>query len=173
MYPTAFTAGNFELNVGTSDWSAGRRIALNHSDLKMVVLGNFDASSSAATNPNFPNTGLWYNVLTGQDYYVGNTSTTIVLQPGELAIFTDRNTTGVTAVRQNNVSVYPNPVKDVLCISGSEAASIEIVGINGATVSRKVFNGNSVSVSGIPCGIYIGKIRLANGATQVVKINKQ
>ena len=173
MYPTAFTAGNFELNVGTSDWSAGRRIALNHSDLKMVVLGNFDASSSAATNPNFPNTGLWYNVLTGQDYYVGNTSTTIVLQPGELAIFTDRNTTGVTAVRQNNVSVYPNPVKDVLCISGSEAASIEIVGINGATVSRKVFNGNSVSVSGIPSGIYIGKIRLASGATQVVKINKQ
>ncbi|MEI7676998.1 MAG: alpha-amylase family glycosyl hydrolase [Bacteroidales bacterium] len=173
MYPTAFTTGNFQLNVGTSDWSAGRRIALNHSDLKMVVLGNFDASSSAAANPNFPNTGLWYNVLTGQDYYVGNTNTTIVLQPGELAIFTDRNTTGVTAVRQNNVSVYPNPVKDVLCISGSEAISLELVGINGATVSKKVINGNSVSVTGIPSGIYIGKIKLANGATQVVKINKQ
>ncbi|MFZ4457098.1 MAG: alpha-amylase family glycosyl hydrolase [Bacteroidales bacterium] len=172
-FPTAFTLGSYELNVGANDWSAGRRIALKHGELNFVLLGNFDVSNAAATNPNFPSTGTWYNVVTEQSYYVGNTTTTIVLQPGEFVLYADRLPTAINEVKRNVVSVYPNPVKDVLQITGDNASSIELSSINGSKVISKQLESNSVSVAGLASGMYIAKIKLTNGATQVVKIYKK
>ncbi|MDD2799159.1 MAG: alpha-amylase family glycosyl hydrolase [Bacteroidales bacterium] len=158
-YPNAFTQGNFALNVGSGDWSAGRRIALTHSDLNMVVLGNFDASASAATNPNFPNTGLWYNVLTGQDYYVGNTSTTIVLQPGELAVFTDRKPNGIKdVVTDKDCTVYPTMTNGKVYVSSSSRIEhIDIYNLQGAKINSLIESSN-VDFSGYTKGIYLMEV---------------
>jgi len=90
LYPTAFTQGIFTFNISASDWNSGRRIALNHSDLKMIVLGNFDATATISVNPNFQATGTWYKALTGEAINVTNTAMNVSLQPGELLIFVDR-----------------------------------------------------------------------------------
>ncbi|MDR2206533.1 MAG: T9SS type A sorting domain-containing protein [Flavobacteriaceae bacterium] len=62
-------------------------------------------------------------------------------------------------IEKNKISVYPNPVKDVLTIQGSEFKNSkfsEIYDISGKLV--KTFNGNSVNVSALQKGIYILKI---------------
>ena len=111
LYPTAFTQGNFSLNIGSGDWANGRRIALAHNDLNMVVLGNFQADASITANPNFSKTGTWYNALTGAELNVTNTSMTINMQPGQLLIYTDRKIDFPNNVEnpeyKSDVLVYP------------------------------------------------------------------
>ena len=74
LYPDAFTTGSFSLQVAEADWNAGRRIALTHADLNMVVLGNFRTDASISANPSFQKTGTWYELLSGETLNVTNTS---------------------------------------------------------------------------------------------------
>ncbi|MFM2145801.1 MAG: hypothetical protein RL732_637, partial [Bacteroidota bacterium] len=86
----------------------------------IVVVGNFDVTPATAT-VTFPNTGTWYDYLTGTVYEVGTTAKDITLQPGEYHVYVNRNYTfpayPVTPVveipyngRQIRLSVYPNPL---------------------------------------------------------------
>jgi len=69
----------------------------------------------------------------------------------------------------SNISVYPNPVTDVLNINGEDIEKIEVYDING----RLVIQSNSISIStnNLNAGIYIVKIITANGISshKVVK----
>lgn len=171
-FPEAFSQGFYELNIGANDWSAGRRISLKHATLNMVMLGNFQATNSVSTNPNFPYTGIWYNVITGQSTNVTNTNSPITLQPGELALYIDRNPTGIEGIKENNASIYPNPVSEILQVRGKEAESVEIFSLNGNTLISDVLVNNRVAVSSLLPGVYLAKIKFADGTSQVVKLLK-
>ena len=176
MYPTAFTQGTYSTQVGSSDWSAGRRIALTHNDLNMVVLGNFQSSTAILGNPGFSKTGLWYNLLTGQSMYVANTSMTISMQPGELLIYTDRQINFANAVENPvvaNVHVFPTITKSSVYITSEteQVKSVKLYSLQGHEVNFER-NNNEVNISGLRNGLYLLEVNTGAGKA-VFKIVKE
>jgi glycosidase len=74
------------LNVGNT---ALKRIALSNPARNVVVLGNFGVIQSSI-NPNFQNTGTWYEFFTGQSIQVNNTTDPIALERGEYRIYSNQ-----------------------------------------------------------------------------------
>lgn len=167
MYPAAFTQGNFSLNIGSNDWSNGRRIALTHSDLNMVVLGNFQPDAGITANPNFPKTGMWYELLTGQELNVTNVQMTMNMQKGQLLIYTDRKiNTGTTNrnVKYNvEFSLYPNITDGKMWVTTStDVNNMSIYNMQGAVI-RTYSNTNEVDVSDLTAGMYFMEISTKDG----------
>lgn len=78
-----FETDNFTLNVG----NYGKVINLNHSSMNATIIGNFSVSS-LNVNPNFQNTGWWYDFFSGDSINVTNTQAGISLEPGKFHIYT-------------------------------------------------------------------------------------
>src|ERR1035437_1534046 len=166
LYPTAFTAGTFLTNIGPSAWG-GRWIVLTHDELDMVVMGNFDASSPVNMSHNFPKTGIWYNLLTGEQLSVTNTAMTITMQPGELLIYTDRIVNlpnGITTPTvQNSISVFQTETTGNVYITSPEAVkSINIYSLQGSLI-KTVTNSTSVNFSNLSTGVYILEVNTQKG----------
>ena len=175
-YPTAFTEGTFSMQIGTDDWSAGRRIALTHNDLNMVVLGNFNWLSSVSANPNFPKTGTWYNLMTGEIFYVGYTTAPINLRAGELLILTDRKiefANGVDQLPDNaDCTVYPTTTEGKVFISTqSNVKSVKIYNLQGALMKIET-NKTELDLTDMSKGLYLFEIATSNGR-YVYKIIKE
>jgi hypothetical protein len=175
LYPTAFLEGTFLNNIGQSAWG-GRYIVLIHDELNMVVLGNFDASSPVNISLNFPKTGTWYNLLTGEQLNVTNTTMIITLQPGELLIYTDRIInlpSGITSPAiQNSISVFPTETSGNVYITSPEAIkSIDIYSLQGSLI-KTVTNSTSVNLSNLKSGVYILEVNTQQGKS-IHKIIKQ
>lgn len=176
MYPAAFTQGNYQLNIGSGDWENGRRIALTHSDLNLLVLGNFKPDASATAFPNFPKTGMWYNVLTGAEYYVGFTNNPITLAAGELLILADRRinfNTSVEEVLDNNrlQVIYPTKTTGRVYITDSSWQHEAVVfNVNGQTLSTQR-NVSEIDLSAYQPGVYLIRLNSPEGSVtaRVVK----
>lgn len=177
MYPNAFTQGTFSTQVGSSDWAQGRRIALTHNDLNMVALGNFQSSGAVLASPSFPNTGMWYNLMTGVGTYIPTTSGNyITLQPGELLIYTDRKINFPSAVDQPSVNedciVYPSVTKDMIYISAlSEVKQLRVYNLQG-TLLKSVLNKNELNLNNIGNGLYLVEV-ITSDAKSIHKIVKE
>jgi hypothetical protein len=73
-----------------------------------------------------------------------------------------------------SVSVYPNPVSNVLQISSSSTAlDYQIVSMNGMVVQIGKANNNSIDVSDLSNGFYFVKIYFENGQEHQQKIIKK
>ena len=55
--------------------------------MNVDIIGNFDVVNRSI-NPDFPNTGKWYDYFSGDSITVSNTTETIGLSPGEFHIYT-------------------------------------------------------------------------------------
>lgn len=169
MFPTAFTQGNFQLNIGPNDWENGRRIALTHSDLSLVVLGNFKPSTTATAFPNFPKTGMWYNVLTGAEYFVGFNNNPITLQPGELLMFADRRinfNTSVDPVFESKETrlTFPAITSNKVYITDQRWQYEAIVfTVNGQKLFR-LQNASEIDLSSFQPGVYLIRLNSPNGS---------
>ena len=162
MYPTAFTQGNFSLNIGSADWTNGRRIALTHSDLNMVVLGNFQPDASITAYPNFPKTGMWYELLTGQELNVTNTGMSLSINKGDVKIYTDRKVNVENSVNEvdkgMDVTLHPNVTTGKIWISTpGEVKSISVYNPHGA-IQQINYSVNEVDVANLPAGLYFMEI---------------
>ncbi len=158
-FPKVFTEGSYKLNVGSSDWTAGKRISVTHSDLNMVMLGNFDANTTITATPNFQHTGTWYELISGDVIDVSSTSMTISMNPGELRIYTNKKVDDNSIVDDNNVDsefhIYPNIVDDKIWIkSSSDITSINIYDTKGSRLIERS-NTKEIDVSELSSGIYI------------------
>ena len=72
----------------------------------MVLIGNFGLEAENI-NPEFTQTGTWYDYFSGEEIEVNNTTENISLAAGEWHIYTtDRLSDGFPGV----VEVYDNPV---------------------------------------------------------------
>jgi hypothetical protein len=77
--------------------------------------------------------------------------------------------TGLSNAQANAISIYPNPVKNVLYINGLEgSATVQVVSLVGNVLINTVVDNGSIDVSKLPQGIYVVKI---NG--QLFKVSKQ
>lgn len=52
----------------------------------VIVVANFNTSAAVVT-PNFPSTGMWFNLIDNSSYNVTSTTQTVTLQPGEFRVF--------------------------------------------------------------------------------------
>ena len=67
------------------------------------------------------------------------------------------------------ISVYPNPAKDFVKIEGAEAAEVQVYNAVGQVV-KTVRNSNEINVSNLTEGVYLLRIRDANGVSQTERI---
>ncbi len=95
-----------EANTNHKESGATRRLVYDLAGTDLVVIGNFDLSSNNI-NPEFTQTGTWYDYFSGDSISVSNVTENIELEAGEWHIYTtDRLSDGMPGV----VEVYSNPV---------------------------------------------------------------
>jgi len=163
LYPTAFTEGIFTLNISASNWSDGRRIALTHADLNLVVLGNFNATATITAIPAFPKTGTWYNLLTGEALNVSNTSMTLSMKPGELLIYTDRKDGSTDPIPDAGCKVYPSLTEGNVHISTSGIIqNIRIYSLQGSLIKTPVIS-QDINLTNMNNGLYIMEVTTPQG----------
>lgn len=108
-----FSTTNFEI----TQTEKLKTIHLYDDDMDVVILGNFDVEVQDI-NPNFPNTGNWYEFYSGDTLDVSGTDDLISLEAGEYRLYTSikLGDPGIPAslFKTNKVdnlflNVFPNP----------------------------------------------------------------
>ncbi|MDB5202409.1 MAG: type sorting protein [Ferruginibacter sp.] len=123
LKPSAFLVSSIGGNLGND---LKKSLVIDHADLKLVVVGNFDVSAQNIV-VNFPSTGIWYNYISGGTMNASTSLQTISLQPGEYKIFINEFISSgletvvppvipTIAIPQKNglgLLLYPNPVNSL------------------------------------------------------------
>ena len=167
MFPKAFIEGEYELQIASTDWAKGKRIALTHADLNMVMVGNFEPSASITATPNFQKTGTWYELMTGSELNVTYTGVPITVNAGEVKIFTDRKINIESSDRnvKYNVefSLYPTITDGKMWVSTTtDVNKMTIYNMQGAVI-RTYSNTNEMEVSDLSAGMYFMEISTKDG----------
>lgn len=164
--------GNYTINSGSLTpkiyiWDE----TLPSNSLKnVVVLANFDVTTQNVT-PNFPYTGLWYDLMDASGnttLSVSNTSAALSLEPGTFRIFGNQaSTLSVNEVLQEkNIRISPNPANDYFNIN-QRSTKIVIYNILGNIVQTHKGNFNSdyhFDVSALKSGVYLILIETDSGS---------
>ncbi len=167
-----------------------KRLQLNHSTLKVNILGNFGITESSI-QPAFQQSGKWYEYFTGDSITVVNVNDLVSLQPGEYRLYTSKrlaNPELVTSVDDpasetevQKITVYPNPFnKEILIsISGGETSrqyKIDIFSAYGtpirtitvlAGITQVIWDGKTSGGTDAAKGLYI--IRVSQGQKYAVQ----
>lgn len=109
-YPVFSFDKQHDLLLNTS----AKRIKLSDSTMQVVVLGNFDVIPKSI-NPEFHQTGMWYEHFSQDSLQVTNTTATLTLQPGEYRLYTtvktEMSSIGLPEAEnidfQGELAVYP------------------------------------------------------------------
>ncbi len=167
-----FQTTDFTLNVNT----LSKSIILRHSTMDVVVLGNFNVTTTSI-NPQFTKTGIWYEYYTGTQMNVSNTSTPIALQPGEYRLYSTVQLQDPLPVEDivmldDTFVLYPNPALGNFKINRS-ANKVEIFDFTGRKIKsfKGEFNQDKYyDVSALKPSVYIVKIssNLGNSSQRLV-----
>lgn len=159
--------------VTTSDWANGRRIYLTNGSLKAVVIANFTTTGAVTAYPAFGQTGTWYELISGETLNVTDPNMSLSLPAFDLKIYTNSLISGVTATKTEYAEIYPNPVADNLQIKGKQATEIELYSASGIKVLHNKVENQSVNISVLPAGIYMGRISFDDGTVAQCKVCKK
>jgi len=142
----------------------------------VVVLANFSVGSQAIT-PDFPYTGVWYNLMDNSPYFANNTTDAITLAPGEFRVYGNKPAVTLETSRFEaiaGISLTPNPSSSQFSIN-TAAATVEIFTLTGQLVKK--FEGQSsgyqYNISDLTNGIYLVKATAADRREQTMKLIKQ
>jgi hypothetical protein len=116
MYRNNFTSNRITYSLG----GAFKWMQLVTDTSNICVLGNFDVGAATA-NVTFPNSGTWFEHITGETFTATGAAQSITLQPGEYKVYLSRKLTStgpITAIGNNlsttdagfQVRLFPNPV---------------------------------------------------------------
>ncbi|NOZ34346.1 MAG: T9SS type A sorting domain-containing protein [Chlorobi bacterium] len=155
-YPV-FSTTNYTLNLAGNI----KQISLYDTDLNVVIFGNFDVTSQY-TAPDVPESSVWYDYYTHEEYIGGNS---ITLGAGEYKILTSKmldlpnipETVDVTPHEKNEFTVYPNPSTEYLFISeASSFSNISISNLQGKKIIEITSpTKNNININTLKSGIYI------------------
>jgi pullulanase/glycogen debranching enzyme len=139
-----FSTTDFSLDL----YSETKSITLRGAGMNVVVVGNFGLENYDH-EPDWPNTGTWYEFFTQSEYDVNSTGQLVNLDRGEYRIYTTEyierpewlNTsideTGI--FHSENIRVYPNPASDVvnftLDLNEQSEVAIHIFDVMGKLVT--------------------------------------
>ncbi|PLX24003.1 MAG: hypothetical protein C0597_00395 [Marinilabiliales bacterium] len=111
-----FATDNFEI----TQTEKLKTLHLYGDEMDVVILGNFDVEAKDI-NPDFPNTGVWFEFYTGDSIDVAVTDELITLLPGEYRLYTSSKLDdpgipasifGTNIEDQVSLEVFPNPSPD-------------------------------------------------------------
>jgi len=141
-----FRTTNFTLDVNM----ATKSITLRGSDMNVVVVGNFDVVTQNH-NPNWPNTGTWYEFYTQSQLEVTATNQVVNLQPGEYRLYSTQYLVKPewlnTSVEEmsgffnaHSFGVFPNPSNGAVTfkveLQNTTDITIDILDMLGKNVAR-------------------------------------
>jgi len=93
---------------------------------------------------------------------------------GDYTIYDNISVTALTEIKDHDVStisMYPNPVTDVLNVVVTERSSFELINTIGQAVLRTELEGTStVDVSGLKTGMYFARVISEKGQIETQKI---
>jgi hypothetical protein len=114
----AFKSADYSVDAS----GAVKTITINSDEMDVRVVGNFDVLPASATL-SFSSTGDWYDYFSGDTLRLTGTDTTVLLDPGEYHIYTNKKietpvlATDVKEIpvqKSNYVQAYPNPFDNFL-----------------------------------------------------------
>jgi hypothetical protein len=170
-------SGNYAINSGTT-LTPKLYIyddAIPSTQLKnVVVLTNFNVTSQNIT-PNFPYTGIWYDLMDDSTLNVTDSATPITIEAGQFKIYGNKPSTLATnAFNSKVISLYPNPANDEFTIN-SDTNKVHVYSITGQLVKSfdKQASTYQFSISDLNKGVYFVKVVDSNNRENTVKLIKQ
>jgi glycosidase len=184
----AFSSDNFSI----FESGETKRLNIQHSDMDVVVLGNFDLFPRDIA-PNFTRTGTWYEFFRGTAIDVGtsNQNTPISIPQGEYRIYTSKQVArpsfllGVEDAFTDDdegvlFEIFPNPFSDRATVIFSDESvirprTLELFSVNGARIRTIVIPAgiSEVEIDGgdLPKGVYYVRVTSgrASSARKVVR----
>jgi glycosidase len=158
---------------------------LTDPNLKITAVGNFGIFGDQV-DPDFQQTGKWYNYLTGDSITVTNTHTLLDLNPGDFAVYTTRRIRRLTlATRAEQLNVFhlaaaPNPASGTTTLQyelpAAGAAQITVRNVLGQAVltlpTLRESAGNhtrELPLGKLAAGVYIVQLR-SNTQQQTMRL---
>ena len=175
----AFETVDYTLNVSASVKS----IHLNHDDMDVVVLGNFDVVEKSI-NPDFQQTGTWYEFYSGESMDVTDTQAALTLAPGEYRLYTtkpfevpviDAVDEFFSASQPGKLIVFPNPVNSQLYFeTAHDIETVSVFNLYGQQVKYETSpDAGFITVESLENGIYLMVARDKDGAISTARFIKQ
>lgn len=174
----AFSSDNFSI----FESGETKRLNIQHADMDVVVLGNFDIFPREIA-PNFTRTGMWYEFFRGTalDVSTVTQNTPISLAQGEYRIYTSKQVArpsfllgvdnALTADDEGVLfDIFPNPFSDRATVrftgeGGFRPRTLELFSVDGARIRTMVIPAgiSEVEIDGgdLPKGIYY--VRVTSG----------
>jgi hypothetical protein len=153
----------FEWDMTVSDWNEISRTEKEYNELGNLAVSinvNFKNAYGSRAIYNYDDMGNTLSYV----QYSGDYDNWILSYKGYYYL-TPQIPSGVSASEAGSLLVYPNPATEVICISGIHgAAFLTVYDLQGNQVLQtKVGSGQPVSLSGLSKGMYLAKIRTADG----------
>ncbi len=154
-----------------------KRINLNDPAMKVTVIGNFDVVSGSI-DPQFQQTGWWYDYMTGDSLNVTDVNLPIALAPGEYRVYlTEQQTPPAVSTTElvgvNQFDLFPNPSTGDLTIqldlATAEQCDLALYDLSGKIVQQlyrgktdKLYLQNDFEAALAP-GMYVIKLKTSRG----------
>ncbi|WP_291116499.1 alpha-amylase family glycosyl hydrolase [Flavobacterium sp. UBA6135] len=150
--------------------------SLPASQLKnVVVLANFSVSDQNIT-PDFPYTGIWYDLMTETPLNVTSTTAQITLAPGEFRVYGNQMVTLNTDEIElaDDFAIHPNPASTSFTLNVS-TNRVEVYSLTGQLVKSftSAFSENHLfDISELNSGVYLVKASDSFNREKVMKLIK-
>jgi hypothetical protein len=127
-----------------------------------VILSNFELTTQNIT-PNFPNTGMWYDLMDpsgGTFINVNSTTAQINIPAGEFRIYGNRPSESLSTndlLTDKDIQIYPNPAQEYFKIN-QRSTQIIIYDLLGKLVQTHKGNfssGYRFDISNLEPGVYL------------------
>jgi len=171
--------GSYTINSGSQtpriSIYTGSETAPGSSLKNVIVIANFSVTSQNI-NPNFPYTGIWYDLMDNTSINVISTTDLITVAAGQFRIF--GNKVATLSNSQFNASfevvLYPNPTNDTFSLNKNveELIIYDITGKNIKTFKGNFEKGHTFNISSLPKSIYLVKITNNNKEESIMKLIK-
>jgi 1,4-alpha-glucan branching enzyme len=172
-------SGNYAINSGTTLTPKVYIFddAIPITQLKnVVVLSNFNVNATDVV-PNFPYTGIWYDLMDNSTINVTDVAAPINIAAGQFKIYGNKAPTNLANEAfefKNNLSLSPNPTSNYFTISGN-TSKVLIYSITGQLVKtfEKQTSEYQFSINELNKGIYFIKTIDDNNREKTIKLIKQ
>ena len=154
--------------------------AIPTTDLKnVVILANFDVTSQNVT-PNFPYTGIWYDLMDAAgntSINVTSTTSPISIAPGQFKMYGNQQPQTLSTehyVLDTDFNLYPNPAQTTFSLN-KDVENLSIYDVSGKLI--KEFKGSyskgfQFNIENITKGLYLVQIENKLGTTTTTKLIK-
>jgi hypothetical protein len=176
-----FNSTDFSISLSTTT----KVIRMNDPAIKICIFGNADIEGKMV-QPDFQQTGKWYDYFTGTEVEVKATDERYYLQAGEFHIYTTTKLSKPEAgiVPENWLSyvtaseseiktgwhTYPNPSNDFITVYQENASfqplKVTITNLQGKIFSQQLIKNNqTIDIQSLVSGIYI--LDIACGSSRI------